>query len=196
VRSAEPVQGDELTIRRPRREDAIVRALAHFVAGERVEMQTLAGELSVGRTTLYRWLGERDQLMGEIIGRLVDEWAATVEAQATGTGVARLLETMRRFLEVAAGSPALTDFTGREPALALRVLMDRGGRVAERARDALRRNIEEAIPTLEVPPEIIEAISITATTLVWANIAAGHEPDIDGAITVTNTLLSACDPPS
>jgi hypothetical protein len=75
------------------------------------------------------------------------------------------------------------------------VLMDRGGRVAERSRDALRRNIDEAIPTLEVPPDIVEAISMTATSLVWANIAAGQEPDIDGAITVANTLLSACESP-
>jgi AcrR family transcriptional regulator len=192
VEAAEP----ELTIRRPTREDAIVRARAHFVAGERVEMQGLAAELDIGRTTLYRWTGERDQLMGEIIGRLVDEWVASVESQATGTGVARLLETLRRFLELAAGSPPLTAFTEREPGLALRVLMDRGGRVAERSRDALRRNIEEAIPTLEVPPDIIEAISMTATSLVWANIAAAQEPDIDGAITVANTLLSACESPS
>jgi AcrR family transcriptional regulator len=186
----------ELTIRRPTREDAISLARAHFVAGERVEMQGLAAELDIGRTTLYRWTGERDQLMGEIIGRLVDEWVASVESQATGTGVARLLETLRRFLELAASSPPLTAFTEREPGLALRVLMDRGGRVAERSRDALRRNIHEAIPTLEVPPDIIEAISMTATSLVWANIAAGHEPDIDGAITVANTLLRACESPS
>jgi AcrR family transcriptional regulator len=159
-------------------------------------MQGLAAELDIGRTTLYRWTGERDQLMGEIIGRLVDEWVASVESQATGTGVARLLETLRRFLELAAGSPPLTAFTEREPGLALRVLMDRGGRVAERSRDALRRNIEEAIPTLEVPPDIVEAISMTATSLVWANIAAGQEPDIDGAITVAHTLLSACESPS
>jgi AcrR family transcriptional regulator len=192
VEAAEP----ELTIRRPMREDAIVLARAHFVAGERVEMQRLAAELNIGRTTLYRWTGERDQLMGEIIGRLVDEWVASVESQATGTGVSRLLDTLRRFLELAAASSPLTAFTEREPGLALRVLMDRGGRVAERSRDALRRNIDEAIPTLDVPPDIVEAISMTATSLVWANVAAGQEPDIDGAITVANTLLSACESPS
>jgi AcrR family transcriptional regulator len=182
---------NELGFRRPTREDAIVRARAHFVAGERVEMQALAAELDIGRTTLYRWIGERDQLIGLIIGRLVDEWVATVEAQATGSGVARLLDTLRRFLELAARSAPLTAFTQREPGLALRVLMDRDGWVAERAQDALRRNIDEAIPTLEVPPDIIEAISMTATTLVWANIATGKQPDIDGAITVAKTLLAA-----
>jgi AcrR family transcriptional regulator len=188
-----PGPQDELTIRRPTREDAIIRARGHFMAGERVEMQALAAELDVGRTTLYRWIGERDQLMGEVIGRLVDEWVATVEPQAQGTGVERLLDTLRRFLELAAGSPPLTAFTEREPGLALRVLMDRSGRVAGRAQEALRRNIEDAIPALAVPRDIVEAISMTATTLVWANIAAGQKPDIDGAIFVAGTLLGACE---
>jgi AcrR family transcriptional regulator len=180
-------------MRRPTRADAIARAHAQFVAGERVEMHALAADLDIGRTTLYRWVGERDQLLGEIIGRLVDEWVATVEAQATGSGIARLLGTLRRFLELAERSPPLTAFTEREPGLALRVLMDRSGRVAERSQDALRRNIAEAIPALEVPPDVVEAISMTAATLVWANIATGQRPDIDGAIAVANTLLSACE---
>jgi hypothetical protein len=71
--------------------------------------------------------------------------------------------------------------------------MDRGGRVAERSRETLRRNLHEAAPALDVPADVIGVISLTATTLVWANIAAGHEPDIDGAITVAHTLLSACE---
>ncbi len=62
--------------RRPTREDAINLARARFISGERVEMQVLAAELDIGRTTLYRWVGEREQLLEEVFAGLVDEWFA------------------------------------------------------------------------------------------------------------------------
>ena len=44
-----------------------------------------------------------------------------------------------------------------------------------------------------MPDNIIEAIEMTAVSLVWANIAIGREPDIEGAVNLTGTLLSVCD---
>lgn len=181
-----------IAFRRPTREHAITLAKSHFLAGDRVEMNALAAELDVGRTTLYRWVGEREQLIGQVLGQLVDNWIGIVEPQAEGAGVARFLDIMRRFLDYAANSTPLTDFTEREPALALRVLLDRDGPVAERSRDAIRRLLKEADPALALPPKIIEAIALVATTLVWAYIAAGQDPDIDGAMSLADTLIDAC----
>jgi AcrR family transcriptional regulator len=171
-------------------------ARARFLAGERVEMNQLTADLDIGRTTLYRWVGEREQLIGEILGKLVDEWVALVEAQARGTGVDRFLDVLRRYLQHAAGSTALTEFTRREPALALRVLMDRDGQVAQHSDYAIRRILNEADPAVELPADTVRAITLVAITLVWAYIATGQEPDIDGAVTLTRTLLEAAHPGS
>lgn len=184
----------EIAFRRPTREHAIALAKAHFLAGDRVEMNALSAELDIGRTTLYRWVGEREQLVGEVFGQLVDDWLAIVEPRAEGTGVARFLDVVRRFLEYASNSPPLTEFTEREPALALRVLLDRGGHVAERTSIAIRRVLQESAPALEPSEETIEAIGMASVILVWAYIATGREPDIDGAISLTSTLLAACPP--
>ena len=180
-----------IAFRRPTREHALALAKSHFLAGDRIEMNALAAELDVGRTTLYRWVGEREQLIGLVLGELVDDWVAIVEPQAKGTGVARFLDVMRRFLDYAASSTPLTDFTEREPALALRLLLDRGGPVTERSTGAIRRLLSEADPELDLPPKIVETIALAAITLVWANIAAAQEPDIDGAMSLTSTLLDA-----
>jgi hypothetical protein len=131
-------------------------------------------------------------LIGEVLGQLVDEWIAIVEPHAEGTGVARFLDIMRRYLEYAADAAALTEFTEREPALALRVLMDRRGRVAEQSNNAIRQLLAEADPALDLPANVVEAIALAATALVWAYIATGQEPDIDGAINLTGTLLESC----
>lgn len=179
--------------RRPTRDDAITLARARFVAGERVEMQVLAAELDIGRTTLYRWVGEREQLLEEVFAGLVDDWFAEVVPQADGTGRERLIDVMRRFLEFAAGFDPLSEFAAREPALTMRLLLDREGMIAERSKAAVRDLLAANTPDLDVPENIIEAIEMSAAALVWANIAIGREPDIDGALRLSETLLEACE---
>ncbi len=155
-------------------------------------MGSLATELDIGRTTLYRWVGEREELLDEVLGGLVDEWFDLVEPEARGQGRQRTLDILRRFLEYAASSPPLTAFAKREPALTLRLLLEREGRVVQRSKSAVRRVLDKYEPGLKVPDRFIEAIDLTSVGLVWANIAIGRPPDIDGAISLTETLLGSC----
>ncbi len=188
------VAGDdrEVIFRRATRGDAIDLAQAKFLAGDRLEMGLLAEELNVSRTTLYRWVGEREQLIGEVFGRLVDDWLALVEPQIEmEAGVEHFLAVLRGFLEFASRSEPLTTFTQREPSLAMRILMDSSGPVAEHANDALRRLLAEIDPDIEIGDQISNGIGMVARTLVWANIATGQEPDIDGAVSLAKTLLQA-----
>jgi hypothetical protein len=140
-------------------------------------------------------VGEREQLLEEIFAGLVDEWFSEVIPQARGRREKRLLDVMRRFLEFAAGFDPLSEFAAREPALTMRLLLDREGLIAERSKSAVRDLLDENAPDLEVPGSMIDAIEMSAAALVWANIAIGREPDIDGAIELTKTLLDACDRP-
>ena len=126
--------------RRPTADDAIRLAREQFLAGERIEMGALAEQLGINRTTLYRWVGEREQLMGTLISSLIDEWLEQVRPTVTSTGVDGVLEIIRRFLELAAGYEPLTAFTRREPPLALRVLTDRDGAVTRKADATVARS--------------------------------------------------------
>ncbi len=177
------------TFRRANRADAIELAQARFLAGDRLEMQSLADELDVSRTTLYRWVGEREQLIGEVFGALIDRWLALVEPQAEGGGGARFLDILRRFLTFAAGSEPLTSFTQREPAMAIRILMDPSGPATVHGNRALDRLLAGINPEVEVSDKIANSIGLLARTLVWANIATGREPDIDGAVELAGLLL-------
>jgi AcrR family transcriptional regulator len=191
-RGGPPAADGAAGFRRATRDDAVELARARFLAGERVEMQTLAGDLDIGRTTLYRWVGEREQLLEEVFAGLVVEWFAEVVPQATGKGKAHLLDVMRRFLEFAAAFDPLSEFASREPALTMRLLLDRDGMIAERSKQAIGGLLDEDVPDLEVPENMIDAIEMSAAALVWANIAIGREPDIEGAIGLSETLLDAC----
>lgn len=182
--------------RRPDRSDAIRLARTRFLEGERIEMGSLADELGIGRTTLYRWVGERDDLIGEVLVGLVDDWFEVVEGQARGRGRARVLDLFGRFLGIAAASGPVTELAEREPALTMRILLDRDGKVAIRSKQLLAEVMARDLPDREVPRNIIDAIEMAAASLVWANMAAGRKPDIEGAVELASTLLDVCPPRS
>jgi AcrR family transcriptional regulator len=190
----EPARGDEElpSFRKASPEDAIDLARVRFLQGERIEMRTLAQDLGIGRTTLYRWVGEREELIEEVFAGLVDEWFRVVEGQASGTGEERLLDIFTRFLDIASASSPLSDFASREPALTMRLLLDRRGKVATRSKVLISGLVEEHLPDRDVPDNIVDAIEMSTAALVWANIAAEREPDIEGAISLTETLLDVC----
>ena len=181
----------EPAFRRPTADDALRLARGQFLAGERIEMGALADQLGINRTTLYRWVGEREQLLGTLISSLIDDWLEQVRPTVTGTGVDGVLEIVRRFLEVAAVYEPLTAFTRREPPLALRVLTDRDGAVTRKGDATVRAVLAEMLPDREVSGEVVRAIGLVARTLVWANIAVDQDPDIDGVVGLTRTLLEA-----
>src|ERR1700751_5516095 len=76
--------------RKPDALDAFRVARRWFTTGRRIEMQELAGELGGNRPTLFRWVGGRDDLLGEILWSLAEPaLAAAVEASA-GNGAQRI----------------------------------------------------------------------------------------------------------
>jgi AcrR family transcriptional regulator len=187
------VEGATGTVfRKATREDAFAVARTQFLAGDRVEMQTLASQLGISRTTLYRWVGEREQLLAVIFSGLIPEWLAEVAPQATGSGFDWFVDALRRFLEFGADLAPLTEFTQREPALAMRVLTEREGPVTQKTEETIRELLTSLEPEVEVPDEIVRAIGLVARTLVWANIASGQAPDIDGPVELARTLLDTC----
>src|SRR2546423_8675477 len=51
------------------REDVLGLAMSRFLRGRRIDVQEISSELGIGRTTIYRWFGSRDDLIGEGGGR-------------------------------------------------------------------------------------------------------------------------------
>lgn len=187
---AEP--GTTTVFRKASPEDALDLARARFLEGRRIEMRSLAEDLGIGRTTLYRWVGERDELIEEVLTGLVDEWFEAVEGQASGSGRDRLIDIFSRFLNIASASSPVSDFASREPALTMRLLLDRQGKVAMRSKELISHLFTENLPDREVPENIVDAIEMSTAALVWANIATEREPDIEGAISLTETLIDVC----
>ena len=98
-------------------------ARRRFLAGARVEMQELAGELGVSRATVFRWVGSRDDLLVEIIWSIAEPtFRHAVEGTVGLSGGRRIAAVMGGFAEAVIASPPFMEFVQREPERALRLL--------------------------------------------------------------------------
>src|ERR1700712_4307668 len=69
------------------------RAARHrFIAGERLDMGALAAELGVDRTSLFRWVGNRDALLAEVLWSLAVSALNHVNGAVSSTGSAPVTE--------------------------------------------------------------------------------------------------------
>lgn len=175
---------------RPSRKHALEIAGSMFVEGERVDMQTLSAVLGVGRTTLYRWVGDREQLLSQVLADLTDETWARVIDEAEGEGALRALDATRRFMEISSEFEPLRQFVEREPQLALRILLAPNGLVAQRMRAGGAKALEAGLPGVSVDPELVDIAVQVGTALEWAPIAIGAKPEIERAIRLIGGLYA------
>lgn len=166
-------------------------AEAFFKQGLRVDMQTVAERLSVGRTTLYRWVGDREQLIGAVLARLTDVTWQFVEQTVTGKGMERAVRSIEAFMTLTSTWPPLRDFAQREPQLALRVLLRSEGTVSAHIRGGIESALRRHVPELDIDAneDLLDTIVQIGTALEWAPIAIGEDASIERAIRLIRGLL-------
>ncbi len=192
-----PTRSDDVpparVFRRAKPIDAVDLALDTFGREARVDMQVLAAELDVSPATLYRWFGSRAQLLDQVCGHLAEAFTAAARDEARGEGDERVCDYARRAMTTSSSFAPIRSFVGREPQLALRLLLGKDGAVQRvvteqtRALIADTRSADEA-DQLERP---IHLMVQTATALVWATFMVGDEPEIDSAVEIIRMVLAS-----
>jgi AcrR family transcriptional regulator len=115
-------------------------ALAIYQDRRRLDMRALALELGMGRATLYRKVGNRDRLLGEVMWHLTRVAMAWSLARAEGrVGAERVVEVLRLFMSAVNQSSEFRHFLEAEPEAALRILTSKHGPVQPGVTDALER---------------------------------------------------------
>src|ERR1700743_3302772 len=89
--------GDQLRAQAPP-SDAFARAGEIVQAGQRLDMLALAAELGVARTTLYRWTGDREQLLSDLIWADMHELLLHVLGSTRTHGADRVREVADHYL--------------------------------------------------------------------------------------------------
>lgn len=183
-------------LRGPATIDSVVAAATQrFVAGERVDMGVLAGEVGVGRATLYRWFGDREHLIGRVLWLLSEQTLEWLAAQAPPTETTHVLASVETFMQVTSVFPPLRRFLAAEPAVALRALLDPDAHLLASMGAWTATRLEAAgygaEPTGPNAAELAEVLVSVTSTYCWARVIAGGEADVAGAMRAVRVLLRA-----
>lgn len=178
----------------PTRLDLLTLARRRYLGGKRLDMRAMATELGVSRTTVYRWAGNQDQLLGEVLSALTYQTFQRAERGVRQQGRARVLAVYANFMRLVADSKPLRTALRRDPRQFLRVVT-RSGPVYRTAtmlvEELLRREVERG--TLDLPADIAALASATVRigeTALYADLLAGIEPDIDHLVEILNLVLT------
>jgi AcrR family transcriptional regulator len=172
--------------------DALALARTKWLANERLDIGKLATELGIGRATLFRWVGTREQLYGEVCSALFQRIVERATAQARGTGLARFIDILERVLRALAAAEPLRRFVADDPELALRVLTSRASSVQQRCTIAIRDLVVELVPDPPLPPDELAYIVVRITeSFLYRDVITGDEADIETAIRAIRVLLGA-----
>jgi AcrR family transcriptional regulator len=174
---------------------AFAAARRRYLACERIDMRALASELGVSRATLYRWTGDREHLISDVIFSLSDEIFQRAKREtARLTGSARLLAVWRFHVETLVAAAPLHAFLRQETHTALRVLTSRASSVQQRTVAAVADlyRAEQAAghfaPGTD-PDTLAYAVVRVTEGFIYNDAIAAVEPAIERAEAVVALLL-------
>jgi AcrR family transcriptional regulator len=165
---------------------AFLRARQLFIAGERIDMGELATELGVERTSLFRWVGNRDELLAEVLWSLAVPTLNHLDESVTVRGPARLATVLTGFVEALIAADYFRTFLRREPARALRLLTSNGSEMQRRfiAVVEVLVSTETEAGYLDLPLPQHDVASLLARmveSFSYSDLLTGEEPSADRA---------------
>lgn len=163
-------------------EKAFVRSRQIFIAGERIDMGTLAAELGVDRTSLFRWVGNRDALLAEILWSLAVPTLNSVDSAVTTRGSARVIEVLSAFVEAVLSAQYFRIFLRREPARALRLLTTQDSEMQRRFVAVLEHIISSETNAgyldLPLPDRDVASLLVRIVeSFCYSDLITGEKPD-------------------
>jgi AcrR family transcriptional regulator len=184
--------GDGLpAFRRATPDDAVNFAKAAFLAEQRVDMGTLAADLSVSRATLHRWFGTRDQLLERMFVELTTEFSTTARATLTQAGLERVIEYVSSMVRMTVSLRPVQLFAQREPQLALRLLVSEHRAVQETlVQTMLAVAAETGSPDQLVDRErAFKAAVQVGMALQYAGLASGEDPRTERIVEIVRAVI-------
>jgi len=170
-----------------------------YASGRRLDMQSLARRLGIGRATLYRRAGNREDLLDEVIWWRARRTVAVQLLMAGGlSGTSRIAAVVSGVLHAAEADRALRAFIESDPDAALRILTGYRSVTAAGLTAALERliDLERSRGCFEAELDtstLAYAIKRISEGFLYADALAGRAPDSGRAVTVIRALLTGLD---
>ncbi|MEV6013404.1 QsdR family transcriptional regulator [Streptomyces sp. NPDC051976] len=161
---------------------AVGLARAKFMAGERIDMQGIAAELGVDRTTLFRWVGNRDQFVVSAIVSITVPTLKRIIASAKGAGGKRIADVAERYARASIEADYFRKWLESDPERALRLLTSKASPLQQHVVTVFEQLLEEEYADGEgaapLPlPDLAYLIVRIIESFVFSDLIAGNDPD-------------------
>ncbi|WP_395245606.1 QsdR family transcriptional regulator [Agromyces sp. MMS24-K17] len=168
-----------------------------FIAGRRIDMGALALSLGVDRTSLFRWVGNRDALLSEVLWSLaMPTLAQADDAAADLDGPDRVAAVLTHFVGDLISADYFRQFLRREPARALRLLTTKESEIQRRylatAEWLVRRDLGDAPLGGSIDPAQLAYLLVRVSeSFTYADLITGDQPSAERARIAFRVLLRA-----
>ncbi|WP_292275442.1 QsdR family transcriptional regulator [Marinobacter sp.] len=177
--------------------DAFKRARRMWLKGERIHLASLSDELNIGRATLFRWVGNKDLLLGEVLWSLYEPIRQEALSATPGHGVDYIVAVYRRINSTFLYSEQLRRFIHQDPEYALKILTSSQSTLHNRTVEANTRTLKDQVASGYIdPPMNINSLSYfmvrLAESCLYSDIIGGREPraeELEDACTAVRILL-------
>lgn len=176
------------------REQVIALTRRAFLAGERVDVQSIAAELGLSRASVYRWFGSREGLLGAMLVQEYQQMIAKADAKCRVRGARRIVEVLDRVARWEAMNEPFRLYFANEPRSGLRILTASHGPVQPHAVTAVAELLERVEredgfhPLLERDLLAYTLVRI-GEAFLYTDTAAGIRNDVDRLREVYSVLL-------
>lgn len=178
-------------------EDAFRRARRLWLKGEKIHLASLADDLNIGRATLFRWIGNKDLLLGEVLWSLYEPLRADALRETPGQGVDFIVGVYRYINATILHFEPLRRFIHQDPEYALKILTSSQSILHSRTVAANTEILEQQLAAGHIhPPMNIASLSYfmvrLAESCLYSDIIGGREPrdeELEDACTAVRILL-------
>jgi AcrR family transcriptional regulator len=178
----------------PDAERAFRLARHRFLSGERMDMGALAAELGVDRTSLFRWVGNRDALLAEVLWSLAAPTFDAADAAVDACGADRVEGVLTRFVADLIGAEYFRSWIVREPGRALRILTTRSSPVHRRfvaiTQTLLTEELQAERMATPLPVHDLAYVLVrVAESFTYSDLIAGESPSAQRAAAALALVL-------
>ena len=176
------------------RAEALSAARRQFAAGKPLDVNALATELGVDRTTLFRRAGNRDTITGDVLDSLARRtWRMGLE-ECGGSGASRVVDVLTYHARATIETEFFRTYLTREPQKALCILTTGLGPIQGTMVESVRRLIEAEIPEQIRPDLPVEDMAYllvrVGESFIYNDLLTGGTPDTEKARLAFRLILS------
>jgi AcrR family transcriptional regulator len=183
--------GTDAPVARVTPADAFNAARDCIRRGEKLDMVALADRLGVSRATLYRWTGDRDRLLADVVTAELEDLIGVAASRATGTGAERLEMAIGWFLDTLAALPPLRAFVMNEGDSGLRMITAPAGPIRPRMVARVAALIDEEVESGRYrPPAPPELLADGIITLAERYLHNGGDPALNPDPATARTIAA------